>query len=188
MAGWNGWIVKAGGSLCSDATGLRRASQWLRDHLDQPLLVVAGGGILADRVRELDRRVGLASDVAHRMALRTMRANLILLREQFGKGAIWSTARLPQSPAEQLNWLDVEPWLTGHPREEKSWRFTSDSIAALVAIEMGAQRLVLLKRRPVPATRDWTELARLGIVDECFPAFATSLSQVLLTDLSAGPG
>ncbi len=188
MSSWNGWVVKAGGSLCSDAKGLRRASHWLRNHFDQPLLVVTGGGILADRVRELDRRVGLACDVAHRMALRTMRANLASLREQLGEGGVWSAARLPPSPVEQVNWLDVEPWLTGHSREEKSWRFTSDSIAALVAIETGAQRLVLLKRCPIPATRDWTELARLGIVDECFPALATNLSQVSLADLSAGPG
>lgn len=172
-----GWVVKIGGSLCSSDTGLQRAVAWLQRHSGPPLLVVTGGGTLADRVRELDQRIGLSAEVAHRMALRTMRVNLQLLHARLGRGTIVSTIHHPIPAADPLQLLDVEAWLEAHPRTETSWRFTSDSIAALAALESSARRLVLLKSCAIPAGEDWTGLARLGIVDSCFPELARELSR-----------
>jgi aspartokinase-like uncharacterized kinase len=54
-------------------------------------------------------------------------------------------------------------------RLPQTWAVTSDAIAARVAEQLGATRLVLLKSVPVPADVDWRAAARLGLVDATFP-------------------
>jgi 5-(aminomethyl)-3-furanmethanol phosphate kinase len=106
-----------------------------------PLLVVPGGAWFADAVRDADRRFGLPATTSHRMA--------ILGMEQFG----WLLAEL--IPAAERR-VDLAPVTAGRSAVllpaglplhslPASWQVTSDSIAAWVAREAGAQRLVLVK-------------------------------------------
>jgi hypothetical protein len=55
---------------------------------------------------------------------------------------------------------------------------TSDSIAARLAVRLGAQELLLLKSAPLPPGADRAEAARLGLVDPAFPAVARPLRSV----------
>jgi 5-(aminomethyl)-3-furanmethanol phosphate kinase len=104
------------------------------------LLVVPGGGELADAVRALDRRLGLGDEASHRMA--------ILAMEQFG----WVLSELIPGAVRSGGLATVDgvavllpaALLAGAPLPA-SWEVTSDSIAAWVAGEAGAQRLVLVK-------------------------------------------
>ena len=78
-------VVKVGGGLASEAgdEALRALCTALGELGSRhPLLVVPGGGEFADAVREQDRRLGLRSPTAHRMALLAM--------DQFG----WALADL----------------------------------------------------------------------------------------------
>jgi 5-(aminomethyl)-3-furanmethanol phosphate kinase len=133
-------VVKVGGGLGDDALpGLCAALGELgRRH---PLLVVPGGAGFADAVREADRRFGLRAATAHRMAILGMEqfgwllSELIpgaercadLARAGAGRTTVLLPAALP---------LDALP---------ASWDVTSDSIAAWVARQTGAGRLVLVK-------------------------------------------
>ena len=133
-------VVKVGGGLGDDALpGLCAALGELgRRH---PLLVVPGGAGFADAVREADRRFGLPAPTAHRMAILGMEqfgwllSELIpgaerradLARAGAGRTTVLLPAALP---------LDALP---------TSWDVTSDSIAAWVARQTGAGRLVLVK-------------------------------------------
>lgn len=65
------------------------------------------------------------------------------------------------------------------------WQVTSDSIAARLAICLGADRLVLLKsREAMPGERsDWAQAVAGGLVDGCFPTFAAKLPEVRLETL-----
>ena len=140
-------VVKVGGGLGSGAgdDALRALCTTLgelgRRH---PLLVVPGGAGFADAVREADRRFGLPAATSHRMAILGMEqfgwllseliphavrcADLTRARELAGgQTAVLLPAGLP---------LDALP---------ASWHVTSDSIAASVADEVGAGRLVLVK-------------------------------------------
>jgi aspartokinase-like uncharacterized kinase len=109
-----------------------------------PLIVVPGGAGFADAVREADRRFGLRAATSHRMAVLGMEqcgwllselipravrcADLARARELAGgQTAVLLPAGLP---------LDALP---------ASWQVTSDSIAAWVAGQAGADRLVLVK-------------------------------------------
>src|SRR3954468_15793847 len=92
------------------------------------LLVVPGGGRFADAVRAADRRFGLADATAHRMAILGMEQFGLLLRDL-----------LPCGPPV------VMPAGLGPDELPESCQVTSDSIAAWVALQNGADRLVLVK-------------------------------------------
>ncbi len=60
---------------------------------------------------------------------------------------------------------------------------TSDSIAARIAVLLGARRLILLKSVGLAADIDSGEAARLGLVDAMFPRIASELEVVELVCL-----
>lgn len=61
---------------------------------------------------------------------------------------------------------------SGHPEIPETWDVTSDSLALWLARETGAARCVLVKSAAAPRDRSPAGLARLGLVDAAFPAFA----------------
>jgi len=121
-------VVKVGGGL--DRIGaLTRVCATLAELAERHRLrIVPGGAWFADAVREADRRFALTDATAHRMAILGMEQFGLLLRDLLPDGP---PVVMPASLA-----LDALP---------ESWQVTSDSIAAWVAAESGADRLVLVK-------------------------------------------
>jgi 5-(aminomethyl)-3-furanmethanol phosphate kinase len=175
-------VVKVGGGLDDGALpGLCTALGELGER--HPLLVVPGGAGFADAVRDADRRFRLRAETSHRMA--------ILGMEQFGwllgdliPGAV-RCSDLAQVRAGRTTVLLPAALPLG--RLPASWEVTSDSIAAWVADQVGAARLVLVKEvdglfadwppRGDPLARlTVAELAalRAGGVDEHLPAVLES--------------
>jgi 5-(aminomethyl)-3-furanmethanol phosphate kinase len=143
-----------------------------------PLLVVPGGAGFADAVREADRRFGPPAAASHRMA--------ILGMEQFGwllSELIPGAERRAELPCVTAGRTTVlMPAALPLDPLPASWEVTSDSIAAWVADQAGARRLVLVKEvdglyadwppRGEPLARlTVAELAALrpGGVDEYLP-------------------
>ncbi len=136
-------VVKVGGGLGRGAgdEALRALCAALGELGERhPLLVVPGGAWFADAVREADRRFGLPATTSHRMA--------VLGMEQFG----WLLSELIPG-AERSSALRADthrttvllPGALPLDRLPASWGVTSDSIAAWVAGQAGAGRLVLIK-------------------------------------------
>ena len=165
-------VVKIGGGLGRGAgdDALRELCAALgelgRRH---PLLVVPGGAGFADAVRDADGRFGLRAATAHRMA--------ILAMEQFGwllGDLIPHAARCadPQRARELAGRQAVVLLPAGLPLDAlpASWQVTSDSIAAWVADQVGAERLVLVKGVD-GLFADWTSaparppIARLSVAE-----------------------
>src|SRR5437868_8610811 len=69
--------------------------------------------------------------------------------------------------------LDVDSWMREHDTLPHSWDVTSDSIAAHVAIEVNANRLILLKSIDMPNGVSWSDAAANGWVDLYFPTIAS---------------
>jgi aspartokinase-like uncharacterized kinase len=63
------------------------------------------------------------------------------------------------------------------------WGVTSDSIAARVAVRLGARELVLLKSVTPPTHADRADAARLGLVDAEFPRVSAAIERVLFLNL-----
>jgi aspartokinase-like uncharacterized kinase len=154
-------VLKVGGGLLGALGALDRVCEAVAVlHRREPLVVVPGGGPLADAVRELDREVGLSPEAAHWMALLAMDQYAHLLSERIPGG------RLAEEPgaiaavlaAGEIAVLAPTRWLRAADPLPHSWDATSDTVAAFVAGALDAVRLVLVK----PA-----EVGDEG-VDRCF--------------------
>jgi aspartokinase-like uncharacterized kinase len=136
-------VVKVGGGLGRGAgddalRGLCTALGELGER--HPLLVVPGGAWFADAVREADRRFALPATTSHHMALLGM--------EQFGwllSELIPGAVRSAQASAVARKTTVLLPAALSLDELPASWQVTSDSIAAWVAGQAGADRLVLVK-------------------------------------------
>lgn len=141
-------MIKVGGALVRDSDAFAAATADLGAlRHDLRIVLVPGGGPFADAVRDVDRTLGLGSDVAHWMAILGMEQYAHLLGERI-PGAIvighpaqladaWHAGRVPVlAPYQWLRHADPVP---------HSWDATSDSIAAWMAVTLRATHLVLIK-------------------------------------------
>lgn len=166
-------IVKLGGSLARDP----HLPRWLAAIAEapEPRLVVPGGGPFADAVRDLQSPLGFDDRTAHAAA--------ILAMQQYGLvlAAIEPRLVTVERPDEIARagrggrsaiWL---PWamIGRDPTLEASWRFTSDSLALLLARRLEVPELLLVKAAALPsAPVDLERLAADGILDPAFPELA----------------
>ncbi|MDF2619260.1 MAG: aspartate/glutamate/uridylate kinase [Xanthobacteraceae bacterium] len=164
-------IVKLGGSLLGDErlpallVALARRGA--------PLVLVAGGGPLADGVRALQPRLGLSDAACHRMAILAMEQTAIAFADLAPDLMLADTPEAIADAHAQgcaALWLPARMALAARELPE-SWDLTSDSLAAWLAAELGAARLTLVKSTPAsgPTPADW---AASGLVDPLFPSFA----------------
>lgn len=172
------WIVKLGGSLAT--------AQELADWLDVlacygggRTIIVPGGGVFADAVRDAQETWGFDDAIAHRMALLAMeqyglmmvglRSDLVPARSREGMNQVLGQARV----AVWMPSLMTE----GHPAIRESWDVTSDSLAAWLACDMGAAALFLVKAvvPPDPVVTA-SELSECGVVDPLFPEMVAGRS------------
>ena len=164
-------VVKLGGSVVRSGA----LASWLEVIAEArtPVVIVPGGGALADEVRSCQQQLGFGEASAHRMALLAMdqlawavagvRPGIEVgtteevLRAILGRGlvAVWAPSGLI---AERT---DIEA----------TWRLTSDSLALWLAGKLGAEHCYLIKSvAAARGTRSAHALAADGVVDEAFPA------------------
>jgi aspartokinase-like uncharacterized kinase len=139
-------VVKVGGGLARDAgdQALRALCvEIARAGRRHRLLVVPGGGALADAVREVDRRLGLRPETAHWMAILAMDQLGWALADLIPGSAL--RAHLAPAPDGAIPVLLPYALLRERDPLPASWEVTSDSIAAWSAGAAGAGRLVLVK-------------------------------------------
>ena len=140
------------------------------------LMVVPGGGVFADLVRRQMTRMHLDEETAHHMALCAMDQFGLLLSSQTRRATVVNNLQAAELVAEagRVPVLLASSLIRGQTGLERSFRLTSDAIAAHLAGRVRAAHLVLLKsvRRPARRIRDRAEaeiLAGKGMVDPLFP-------------------
>ncbi len=113
----------------------------------QRVLVVPGGGLFADAVREADRRLRIDDTTAHWMAVLAMDQYAHLIASRLAGGVLVTDRRDIAGAIEagRIPILAPYRWLRAADPLPHSWDVTSDSIAAWFAGELGATRLVLVK-------------------------------------------
>ena len=164
-------VVKLGGSVVRSP----ELPAWLDavTALSQPVIVVPGGGALADEVRACQTSLGFGDDAAHRMALLAMDQlawAIAGLRQGFEVGATEADLRDALSRGLVTVWAPYA-LIAGRTDVEESWRLTSDSLALWLAASIGAARCYLIKSILRQSARLSAEqLARDGVVDHAFPA------------------
>jgi aspartokinase-like uncharacterized kinase len=164
-------VVKLGGSVVRSG----ELAAWL-DALaaaTSPVVVVPGGGALADEVRACQSQLGFGDPAAHRMALLAMDQlawAVAGLRPGFAVGATEAELRAVLDRGDVAVWAPYSA-IAGRTDIEESWCLTSDSLALWLAARLGAARCFLIKSIQRRGTRAIAaELAASGVVDTAFPS------------------
>ena len=141
-------VVKLGGSLLADPPRLQRTLDTLGSIAGGcRIVVIPGGGPFADAVRDVDHRLGLSADAAHWMAILAMDQYAYVLASRLPNAVlVESQEECMRALADgAIAVLAPSRWLKAADRLPHSWEVTSDSLAAWLAGELGASRLVLIK-------------------------------------------
>lgn len=179
-------VVKLGGSVVRSGA----LAPWL-DAIAAatcPVVVVPGGGALADEVRACQAQLGFGDRAAHRMALLAMDQlawAVAGLRPGFAIGATEQELWAALQEKRVAVWAPYS-LIAERTDIEASWRLTSDSLALWLAGRLGARACYLIKsvaRRGTSATA--AALSREGIVDAAFPEM---LKQTSLPTFMLGRG
>lgn len=168
-------MVKVGGSLFDLPDLGVRLRSWLSTLPTDHILLVPGGGSLAEAIRDLDQCHRLGEEVSHWLALRAMALNahflaaLLPMAEIVGDIFAWPAVGL----VNQLTILDAHDFCRLDEGRAgslpHSWDVTSDSVAARAAVVVRARELILLKSHSVPQDTGWKAASQQGLVDRHFP-------------------
>ena len=167
------WVVKIGGSLL----GSPELEKWLEifvKYSDGNIILVPGGGIFANAVREAQKQTKISDACAHKIA--------VLAMDQFGlvlanMNPLLATAKT-ECEIDERTWQHrAIVWLPSHmvladDSIAQSWDVTSDSLAAWLAKKLNATQLVLVKSdKPNESQLCLKQMTADGVVDEAFSEF-----------------
>ena len=184
-------VIKIGGSLLLRDRLVDEVNDWISRQSPANHLVVVGGGMLIDAIRDLDRvRPGNASET-HWLCVDLLHVTSVRVASWFG----WKRVETPEQLRQSLGARSNRPTLVFPaafysrqlPRPldvPEDWRTTTDTIAALLAIFIEADELVLLKSCAVDSSLSTEQLANEGIVDHALPLVADRLKAIRVEPLS----
>lgn len=170
------WVIKLGGSLLGSAD-LPHWLALLARHGNGRVVIVPGGGVFADAVRQAQSLSGVGDSLAHELALLAM--------DQFGSLLAGMQPDLVTAASEleiaERGWQhQTVVWLPSKmvladSSVEQSWRVTSDSLSAWLANKLAADQLLLIKSldlSPYQQSSEALHTALLddGVIDACFLA------------------
>ena len=142
------WVIKLGGSLLG-APELVRWLEILVKYSDGKVVIVPGGGLFANSVREAQQISNASDEVAHRLALLAMDQFGILLAG-LNSGLVTASSELELAERgwqhRGIVWLPSKMALADSSIPQ-NWQVTSDSLSAWLANKLGAEQLILVKSK-----------------------------------------
>jgi aspartokinase-like uncharacterized kinase len=165
------WVIKLGGSLLSSGS-LREWLSIIVEHGAGKLVIVPGGGIFADQVRDAQKELKFDDKAAHQMALLAMEQFAHLLKSYAPDLGLSDSIEGIQK-AISLNQVPV--WLpfkmiNSCQDVSANWDLTSDSLALCLAEQLNTEHVMLLK--PLSSNNlNARQLSESGLVDKDFPEF-----------------
>jgi aspartokinase-like uncharacterized kinase len=186
-------VWKVGGSLFDLPDLALRLARLLANPPQTHVLLVPGGGRVADVVREWQRLHGGTDEAAHWQALRAMELSAHLLAGLLPNGQVVTT----RDEAETCQQRGMQPVLSVTPFaqvEEQhdpasalphDWTVTSDSLAVWIAARWPAEECVLLKSCALENGVSAEIAATSGFVDAHFPRLAPAVNRIGWCNLRA---
>jgi aspartokinase-like uncharacterized kinase len=184
-------VIKVGGSLLDWAELSFRLGSFLKglpareSEAGLGVVLIAGGGPAGDLIREMDRIHTLGDVKAHRLAIRALDLSAHILASLLPGSrvvdlpealhSVWTRREIPILAPRRF--LEEDDDLGPDPLPA-SWDVTTDSVAARIAVRLGATRLMLLKSVDLVATLSRSEAAALGLVDRFFPIVSREVKLV----------
>lgn len=162
------FVAKLGGSLLDFNQLESNLKQWVGQQ-DATVVLVVGGGMAVDRLRQQSEHSGLCDSDAHWLAIDIMDHNAGLISTAFPDWVFTDQLEtILAHPTPSVVIFAPKLWLESleYPLPE-SWDVTSDSIAAELARQLDAE-LVLLKSADAPENPTLELLNENGLVDRYF--------------------
>ncbi len=166
-------VVKLGGSMLTEPE-LRQWLAAIATQSDGHVVIVPGGGLYADAVRQAQMEAGFDDKAAHRLAVMAM--------DQYGQTLAALEPRLVTADSElqlaESSWQHRGIiWLPSHMvlAEDSipaTWDMSSDSLSAWLAGRIKARHLILVKSLETLSGLTLQDLTEQGVVDPLFPQFA----------------
>ena len=168
-------VIKLGGSLLDWPGWPSRLTQLIATRAKARVVLVVGGGKFADALRHLDKVHTLGDARSHALALRVLDATAEVaaailpgskvVEEVADLPRVWEMGLIPiLAPRRFMDQDDrsVDPL-------PHAWTTTTDSIAARLAVRLGAVEFIHCQSTPCPPeVQSWQAAADSGLVDpEC---------------------
>lgn len=181
-------VVKVGGSLLLWKDLRKAMHRWLEVEKRSHAVFIAGGGPLADCIREADQIHQMGEEPCHDLCVELLGVTSRLLAQISGLPVTSDFKRVSQRATSPPVVFDPAPFLkTGEPglpgALPRNWSVTTDSIAARIAQLVQADELVLLKSATAPAGHSLEQLAEAGFVDNHFPLIAPTVAKYRFVNL-----
>jgi len=177
-------VVKVGGSLYDWPELGDRLRHWLARLDAEHVLLVPGGGAMADTIRSLDNVHHLGEEMSHWLAIRSLSLNACFLQSLLSGCEMVRSLDELATARSRLNLLDAFPFFDADEKQSDhlphDWSVTSDSLAVRVAMLVNASELVLLKSSDWRGD-DWVQATTAGVVDRYFTQAMTQISTTLTT-------
>lgn len=142
-------LFKIGGKILEDFDNLNstlsQLSQILDKKLIQKIILIPGGGTLANFIRKVYGELKFTEEIAHFMGIISMNYNGLELSKKFPDlQVIESFEKLQETSNTFCIFLPYE-YLKENNKLPHSWDVTSDSIALFLAKELGLSECFLIK-------------------------------------------
>ncbi len=139
-------VLKIGGSLDADPIILKKLCQQLSELAKaHKVAVVPGGAEFADTVRKFDKKYELSNRAAHRMAILAMDQYGMFLSDVIPDSFVcYELQEVNKSTKGKLPIFLPSRFMFREDPLENSWDVTSDTIAAYIARELRAEKLVVV--------------------------------------------
>jgi len=165
------WVIKLGGSLLSSGN-LREWLSIIVEHGAGKLVIVPGGGIFADQVRDAQKNIKFDDKAAHQMALLAMEQYAHLLKSYASDLDLEDSIEGIQ---KAINLNQVPVWLpfkmiNACQDVSTNWDLTSDSLSLYLAEQLNARHVMLVKSLSLK-NLNARQLSESGMVDKDFPEF-----------------
>ena len=171
-------VIKVGGSLLDFEAMPARLRGLIASLPCTKIYVLFGGGLFADGVRRYDQVHQLGQKTSHWLAIKAMGISAAVGQTLFPDWPRVDEIEGAENPDRRVCIFECEKWIRRFSSslpdsiDFQSWEFTSDSIAALLAMNLKAQYLCLLKSHAFAGNQqeyNWTAGLDDGRwVDPCF--------------------
>lgn len=158
-------ILKIGGSLLDSET----LTTWLKlvaQFGDGQVIIVPGGAVFADAVREAQQATNISDAVAHRLALLAM-DQYGLLMQGLVPELVTASSELEMAECgwqhRGIIWLPSKMALADETIPQ-NWEVTSDSLSAWLASQLKAEHLILVKSK---ALDEYKKMPTISVSQLC---------------------
>ncbi len=163
-------VIKLGGSLLSDPYCLKQCLQTIEQKAGDKVVIVPGGGVFADQVRQQQQKWQFDDLTAHQMAIMAMKQTAMLLHSIKPEFKLLDRLSALQVSAAVSIW-SPDLYELNSASIAASWDVTSDSLAAWLANQLTAKELILVKSAALAEQQNIVQMQQQGLLDKAFARF-----------------